>query len=70
MKILVLSEGVFERAYGQQRYEFNLLNNLFLLYPDISFRVILLNDYRIKEPFACLNKRIRFVFCRKKNKIA
>ena len=66
MKIFILSSGVFDRQYGQQRYELNFLHSLFLNYPNFFFRVIFLNDKKIESPFLDLSKNIKFICCGKR----
>jgi glycosyltransferase involved in cell wall biosynthesis len=66
MKVFILSTGVFNRQYGQQRYELNFLQSLFLFYPKFFFRVILLNDKKIEPPLLNLNKNIKFICCGKR----
>ncbi|MCM8799414.1 MAG: glycosyltransferase family 4 protein [Candidatus Omnitrophica bacterium] len=65
MKVIILSTGVFKRQYGQQRYELSFLHTLFFLYPEVFFRVILLNDDEITADFHQL-KNIKFITCAKK----
>lgn len=66
MRILVLSTGVYNRRYGQQRYEFNFLNFCFRQKPYNYFRVILLNDYEIPPSWSTFNHRLKFVLCGRK----
>lgn len=69
MRVLVLSTGLFNQRYGQQRYELNFLDACFKQGPDIFFRVILLNDDKLLPPWEYRDSRVKFVLCGRRIRI-